>query len=297
MKHMKYLVLGDLHGQKPVIHVDADFDAVITPGDVCPNIGRVREHMFKAAEKHRHGEDVNWYDLMGRENARDAIEQSKTGGRTVLEALNELGKPVYVIPGNWDWTGSDTEWDYLQHNHFTTLIKDLENIVNVDHRTVDTGEECIIGYGECSSPEKTVHSDDLEHVSAAEQLAEQRRYEALYTDIATCFAQAAKPVIFLTHNVPFNTALDTIENPESSVHGRHMGSLIARDITEHKHPVITIGGHMHDHYGVDTVNGTPVLNAGYGNEKNTVITIEHGKVEDLRFHPADAVTAQHWQPQ
>ena len=44
------------------------------------------------------------------------------------------------------------------------------------------------------------------------------------------FEKAKKPVIFLSHNVPFNTPIDQIVNKESPRNGDHFGSLIAMQL-------------------------------------------------------------------
>ena len=73
---MKFLVIGDLHGQKPKIHFK-DFDAIIAPGDFCSS-DKTRELIFEAIRirlknpKHQ----INWYNICGKKKAEKLIKES-----------------------------------------------------------------------------------------------------------------------------------------------------------------------------------------------------------------------------
>src|SRR3989338_10560196 len=136
---MKFLIVGDLHGNMPKIHYK-NFDAVIAPGDFCSDA--VRKYMFKALKLWMENpkERLEWYDLseVGRTKAKKEIKKSIKDGRKILERLNSLGVPVYIVPGNWDWTkNKDSEWKFLKQDHYKKLISGLKNIVDVYHRKVD----------------------------------------------------------------------------------------------------------------------------------------------------------------
>src|SRR5689334_14348104 len=98
----KFLIIGDLHGAKPKLFFKKnEFDAIIAPGDFCSD--ETRKYMFMALRLMiDEGIDVEWYDLVGREHALAMVNQSLKDGRKVLEYLNSLSKPVFVLPGNWD---------------------------------------------------------------------------------------------------------------------------------------------------------------------------------------------------
>jgi len=98
---MKFLIIGDLHGNKPKIHFK-NFDAIIAPGDFC--LDDARSYMFDALRTRIKDpkSKVEWYDLAGRKKAKKLVEESVARGRKILEDLNELNVPVYTVPGNWD---------------------------------------------------------------------------------------------------------------------------------------------------------------------------------------------------
>ena len=150
---MKFLIVGDLHGQKPKIYFK-DFDAIIAPGDFCSDAPR--KYMFQALRYNLEnpGSDIDWYDLVGKKRARKMIRKSLDDGRKILEYLNSFEVPVYLVPGNWEWTGhKDDNWMFRRQNHYRSLIKDLENLVDVQHKSKDIKGYSIIGYGVSSGPE------------------------------------------------------------------------------------------------------------------------------------------------
>ena len=53
---MRFLIIGDLHGQKPVIHF-TQFDAIIAPGDFCSDA--LRTVMFQALRKNLKNPNTN----------------------------------------------------------------------------------------------------------------------------------------------------------------------------------------------------------------------------------------------
>ena len=97
------------------------------------------------------------------------------------------------------------------------------------------------------------------------------------------FQKAKKPIIFLSHNVPYNTSIDKIVNKKSPLNGKHMGSYLARElIIEHK-PLVCIGGHMHEHFGKTKLKSTVCINAGFGSNVNTILEIKNNKITELKF--------------
>ena len=100
---MKFLIIGDLHGKKPKIHFK-DFDAIIAPGDFCSD--ESKKYMFRALKERlvTPKSKTEWYDIVGKKEAKKIIMKSLSDGRKILAKLNSYGVPVYIVPGNWDWT-------------------------------------------------------------------------------------------------------------------------------------------------------------------------------------------------
>lgn len=275
---MKFLVVGDLHGQPPRV-VDESFDAVIVPGDVCGDAG-IKPLMMQAVEARTRGEDVvDWWDMVSREEARRLVDESVDAGRQVLSRLDELGVPVFVVPGNWDWTGyEDVSWELMSENLFESrVVAGFENVVNCEDAVVEFEGVSLIGYGRVNGPE-LVEVRGYADVSEEELSESREHFEELVEFFSFLFEEAANPVVFLAHNVPYGTSLDVIENAESAVDGLHYGSNVVRELVERFKPLITIGGHIHEHYGTDTIGDSVCLNAGFGSDKATIVEVVDGEV-------------------
>jgi Icc-related predicted phosphoesterase len=274
---MRFLIFGDLHGKIPKIKIK-DFDAVITPGDFCTD--NLKKYMFKAMKLHMQGKSNKlWYELIGKREAKKLVKKSLQQGRKVLEFLNSLGKPVYIVPGNWDWTKEPSDWKFLEEDFFKQITKGLRNIKNVHNRLLETDEFSFIGYGIRSGPE--LPFDGIMMLEDYQRI--QKKYDKLLAKYTKLFKKAKKPVIFISHNVPFATKLDLITNKQSPRYGDHVGSVLVREICETLNPVISIAGHMHEHFGKVELNKSIAINAGYGPNKNVVLEIKKNKIKKLRF--------------
>lgn len=281
---MKVLVVGDLHGNRPNIYFDG-FDAIIAPGDFCSDAPR--KYVILALRKRLENSNskTRWYDIVGKREARKMIKKSLSDGREILEQLNSFGVPVYIVPGNWDWTKiNDPDWDFLKQDHYKTLIKGLSNIVDVHHKIVDIGDYQIIGHGISSGPEYPQYKEDLERLKPKELAKRKREYERDSKKITSLFEKASKPVIFLSHNVPFNTTIDEITNKDSPRYGYHYGSLIAREMIDKYHPLVCIGGHIHEHFTKCKVGKTIAINAGFGPYVNIWLELSGNKIKKLKFY-------------
>jgi Icc-related predicted phosphoesterase len=287
---MKILVIGDLHGQNPRLHFKK-FDAIICTGDVCTS-KYIWKHFKVSYEQFLKNpkEHQSWYELIGKTKAKKLIKDSLFAGRKVLKKLNALDVPVYIIPGNWDffYDGEKDDWDYLNKNYYVDyLIKGLRNVHDCHKKNIivkdGQSKYTVIGYGTVNGPEllKYRHYDNVPRNKYKKNALKYKRSLSQYSKI---FLKTKNPKILLSHNVPFNTPLDIMNNKDSPMDGYHYGSNLARDIITRHKPILCIAGHMHEHYGTCRIGKTLVLNAGYGGEKNTLIELERGKIKDIKFH-------------
>jgi Icc-related predicted phosphoesterase len=279
-----FLIVGDLHGNKPEIYYKK-FDAIIAPGDFCSDAPR--KYMFQALKERIQTpkSKINWYDLVGKKEAKKLIEKSILDGRNILKHLDSFGVPVYIVPGNWDWTKNLYEdWSFVRKDNYKRLIKGLSNIVEVHNKILDIGDYNVIGNGISSGPEYPQHKEDLKKLSPKELTKKKREYVKDYKRVELLFKRALKPTIFLSHNVPFNTSLDMIIDKKSPRYGYHYGSLIAREIINKYQPLVFIGGHMHEHFKKCKIGKTIAINAGFGPKVNILLELEKNKIKKLEFH-------------
>lgn len=280
----KFLIIGDLHGNKPKIY-PKDFDAIIAPGDFCSD--NLRKYMFKALKRSiETGDDLWWFDTISKSKAKKEVIKSLKDGRKILEFLNSFNKPVFALPGNWDWTGND-DWDYLDKNYWKSyLIKNLKNIRNTHKNIFKFKELTIIGHGITSGPEYPV-KEMARNKSKSETKKSKDNYKKEYFNpMNRLFNKAKKQrksIVFLTHNVPYNTKLDKILDKRSPRVGQHFGSYLARQLIEKHKPLVSIGGHMHEHFGKDKIKNTTIINTGFGSYVNTILEIKDNKITNLEF--------------
>lgn len=276
---MRILVVGDCHGDIPDIDDEVeDSDIILAVGDICGDSREMREAMFEAIDTGK-----RWFDILGRENTREKVEKSLEEGREVLEYLNSFGKPVFLVPGNWDWNGNEEGWGFLSENRFQQLVDEFQNIHNIEGECMETSGHCFIGYGPAPAPEVPQYEEDMPE-DEEEMMEIKRSSREEKQRISRLFENSNKPVIFLSHNVPNNTSLDLIEDHDSPAEGRHYGSLVVKEIIEEFHPVVSAAGHMHEGYGHEKIVDTVSINAGL--ESCVVLDLGNGKVEDLDFRPS-----------
>lgn len=285
---MKFLIFGDLHGQIPNVHFK-DYDAIITPGDFCSSGGKeglIRKYMFQVLKERLENPELKkeWYDIPGKEKAKKLYEISIKDGRSVLEKIESLGKPVYSVPGNADRTPKkDSKWGYLKKNHFKKVIKGIKNFNNTHLKLLDIGEYQIIGYGLSSGPEYPQTQEEKDKLDSEKLEKKKKDYEKTKKKLIKLFEKATKPVIFISHNVPYNTPLDMIDNSESPRNGEHFGSIITRELIGEYQPLVCIAGHIHEHFDKYQIGKTIAINAGFGANVNILMELEKGEVKNLEF--------------
>jgi len=303
---VKILVVGDLHGVKPRIHFK-DFDAIVQPGDFCSDklLRPAWKKYFKMLKRVGVNEAPAWEafaeSIFGK-NGLEIVEQKQMEkGREVLEYLNSFGKPVFLVPGNWDNSYGPTrikDMDKSDYNYDRTwidwwsgkkinsfLTKGLSNIKDCQFALHEFMGINFIGYGNSSGPEKFEERLKKGDYSKAEKLKLKVKIKELYSSLEKLFRKGKKsPVIFISHNVP-NGVMDKIQNKNNHANGRNAGSTVAREMIEKFNPLLCIGGHIHEYHGKKKLGKTTVVNAGYGRNVNTLIEINEktGKIKKIEF--------------
>lgn len=279
---LKFLIIGDLHGAIPKIHTNIDdIDAIIAPGDFCGD--DIRSYYKKLFEliKERGDDTLNLDDVCPKWKQKIYEIKSFRKGRKVLKYLNSLGKPVFLVPGNWEPTELENGRE-KGSNKWDNLKKGLENLNDIESRKVNFKGITLIGHGSTSAPEpleklsKKEFDDEEEY---KEYNSRVKYFQCIQNKLSKYMQNAKNPVIFLTHNVPQNTKLDKINAPGSYVHNKHFGSTIARNLIEKHQPMLCIGGHIHEGYGKTKLKKTTCINAGFGGDVNTIVEIDEKKVK------------------
>ena len=120
---VRFLVVGDLHGRKPIIK-DKNFDAIICPGDIAGDY--IKKYIFKALRENAKNPEkyLRWYDLVGMKDAKKLIQDSIIRGRNSLEYLNSFNVPIFTVPGNWDVGELGIPYNKWSLQHYRKMKRD-----------------------------------------------------------------------------------------------------------------------------------------------------------------------------
>jgi len=305
---MKILVVGDLHGEKPVI-ITRDFDCIVCVGDFCDD--KKISKLYKA-----------WFSYI-RDNSEDILDidefflskgynekkfakldaESFKSGKKILKYLSGFGRPVFLVPGNWDQSYGETKIKDINKNDYNyfkawldkfnndginpKLIKGLRNVFDCSFEMHNFCGVNFIGYGVSSSSENPLDSEDVGVYNKKELTKLKGAYNKILDRLITSYGDRKNkmPCVFISHNVPYNTKLDVIKDKDSYLHKKHMGSSVSRAFCLKIKPVLCLAGHIHEGKGRCKLGNTMVVNPGYGKESQVLIDFDEvkGKSRSIEF--------------
>ena len=271
---MKLLAIGDFHGTFPkkferVIKKEK-IELVVSNGDFFPFV--YRDLWFK----HCYWTDVNLWAVIGRKKYVSLVNEDLKRGEQVIRKLDALGVPVITVVGNVDYISlndsSDerpSKYDLRRRDLFDRILKKYLNIKRFDYSFVQFGDYVFIGAYGGSFPG---------HVKSKSFRRYRKKLDVLFRRFN------GRKIIFVSHNVPYNTKLDKISmKAHKAVRGKHYGSKLIRRVIDKWQPVLHIGGHIHEGRGMQKLGKTLCVNPGAAHEgKAAVINIKNGKIK-VRF--------------
>lgn len=290
---VKFLVLGDLHGEMPQI-LDKDFDAIISPGDICGD--DIRKYIkLWIAENTKEKKKTNFDKFCPKWKQKYYEIKSLNKGKKIFKYLSKFNKPIFVVPGNWDHTphldgfinnvGNKIE---NKKNPWSKIVSKFKLVKDIEYKKVNFKGLTLIGHGSVSAPEileKLKPSELPDRYDYDEAMQRYNYFSKLFQKFRRQFKTVKNPVILLTHNVPYKTKLDKVYAPGTYAHNQHYGSIIARKLIDEFQPMLCIGGHIHENYGKSKLKKTICINAGFGGKVNTIISVDKkkGKVIEINF--------------
>jgi hypothetical protein len=299
---MKILAIGDFHGtfqNKFYKIIDKEkVDAVISLGDYPPF------HYRKLWFKHCYGKDVQLWEVIGKKKNKELVKEDLRRTEKALKSLNELHIPVFTVLGNIDYPPDDVTdfWNEKKHKipkwdrkePFLSMLKKYKNIQRFDYSYAKFGNYVLIGMRGHSMPGKVKSKAFRKHKKILDKIFYKFRKE-----------NKESKVIFVSHNIANKTKLDMIsikalnfaiknykrDNKNAKIKGgrygskdRHYGSKMARKIIDQYHPVLSLGGHIHEGMGKQRLGRTMLVNPGSAHEgQAAVIELDEGKVKSVKF--------------
>lgn len=276
---MKLLVIGDFHGMFPKkferLIKKEKIDLVVSNGDFFPFI--YRDLWFK----HCYRTDMELWEAIGKKKTRDLVEKDLLAGEKALKKINNLEVPVISVVGNIDHLGvayndqydssvwGKSEWNWYDQNFFDKIIKKYPKLKRFDYSFIEFDEYVFIGARGGTSPGNV-------------KSASYKKHRKILDRLFKCFKN--KKVIFVSHNVPYNTKLDKIGmKAHVAVRGKHFGSKLIRRVIDTWQPLLHLGGHIHEGRGMQRLGKTICVNPGAAHEGQAAVITLNGKKAKVRF--------------
>jgi Icc-related predicted phosphoesterase len=145
--------------------------------------------------------------------------------RFIMRQFNNLGKKIYLIPGNHETDEVIAE-----------VVPDYPNFVNINNKSVEIGDYVLMGYG------------------GGGFSAEDASFRKISREWYGKFKE--RKTILVIHGPPFGTKTDLLD-------GHYVGNKDYRAFIERIQPKLVICGHIHETAGViDKIGETKVINPG-----------------------------------
>jgi len=305
---MKILVIGDLHGERPVIRTK-EFDCMVCVGDFCSDkkISKLYKDWFNHIKKNpnEHLDAEDFFLSVGYDEKRiNKLEvESFRIGKKILKYLSSFGRPIFLVPGNWDQSYGETkikdekknDYNYFKSwlDKFNTdginpkLVKGLKNVFDCHFEMHDFMGVNFIGYGISNAPENPLDTCRDLDLNKKELDKLKGAYKKILERLIGSYGDKNNklPCIFISHNVPYNTRLDVVRDKDSYAHKKHLGSSVSRAFCFRRKPELCICGHIHEGKGRCRLGKILVVNPGRGKEAQVLIDFDEvrGKVKKVEF--------------
>ena len=280
---MKILAIGDFHGKFPNKLKDKikkeNVDLIVSIGDYFPFLPKHRKLFFKYAYKTN--KDI--WEFIGKKKCKEFMIKELKIGRKLIKGLDKLPVKIIGISGNIDsgkWGDAfrgrkDRKiWRWAEQDFLTLFIRKLKKMKFFDFSYIKFGEFIFIGYPASNFPG---------HVQTPTYRFYRKKLDRLFQKFKK--ENKDKRVIFVSHNVPYNTKLDKITSKEAheKVKGKHYGSKLTRRIIDRYKPFLVLGGHMHENQGKCKVGKTIAINPGAAIDgKAAIINLPENKKEKIK---------------
>ena len=290
---MKILAIGDFHGTFPnkfykIINKEK-IDVVVSNGDYPPF------HYRKLWFKHCYGVDTRLWQVIGKKKHKALITKDLDMAEVPLKKLNDLNVPVLTVLGNIDIGNDDIsdrhdkikskllKWE--RSGEFFSRLEKYKKLKRFDYSFVKFRDYIFVGMRGGSAPGMVKSKAFRKHKKILDKLFKKFNKE-----------NKEGKVVFVSHNIAYGTKLDKINKKDfhKVKKGRyakstkkinpHYGSKMARRIINQYHPILHIGGHIHEGRGKQKLGRSWLVNPGSAHEGHAaIIEMSDEKVKEIKF--------------
>ena len=291
---MKLLVVGDFQGVfsselKRKLKRE-EFDAIVAVGDYA-GLSDFRPYiMYYFKQLKTKGIVKSAEEFFGKKKLKKLIKKDDDAAKNVLRALDNLGKPVFLVFGN-----GDDQWYEYSFDSRTKMrlpiahARFLKSLKNVEVMTYGKRKFCgvtFVGAGGYMDIDAYL---DKKHFSSKEDdpsimKKRLRRRERTKKKLFEMLSKTLGKRIFILHYPPrgvFDIIRDKKDNP---MNGQSAGIGFFSEAIRKYNPLLVLCGHMHEYQGMKKLHGVPVVNPGDAEKgKYAIVEVENGRVKKARF--------------
>jgi len=272
---MKIVLLGDFEGrfskklQKAV--KDEEPDLVIYIGDFPSRKKTTKIEFMLWRKKIANKLDDKEFKKEFLKRADKIMDKEFESGKKIVKALADLNLPTLFVFGNHDIDERDGSFPLLKY------AKKFKNLRYLHKKSIKIGDYTFVGHGGYRGFGSK--QDLFKKVSGKEKQKIDNIKKRYRKELNKVFGKK-KNVIFVTHDVPYNTKFDKIRNKESPINGEHIGDDIYREFALKKKPILYACGHMQEYQGKEKLGTTTMVLPGFGQEdKYAVIELPSKKIK------------------
>ncbi len=273
---MKIALFSCFHGRFPdkikLFLQENKIDAIFCCGDLC-NVDSLRDIIFSNWNKKR-----KLRKIQRTEQYRRLVASSINSMQFVLDELNMLNIPVYLVIGNNDYIKSDVKGLKLTAKSLEERIKPIKKFKFLKNKIINFNKDFqtigISNYRGLSL--KFPETENKRIISKNKTFTE--KLQRLFSKIKN-----RERAIVLAHDIPYGI-FDIAEL--GPFKGRHIGDRIILEFLQKYQPLIYICGHMHEYQGLKYLNKTMVINPGAAQfGRFAVLELDNDKgFKDVKFY-------------
>jgi Icc-related predicted phosphoesterase len=275
---MKILVVGDFHGKFPknlkkeVIKADL----ILCTGDFGGS-----DRLLKIIFKYFHNK---WWKKVGPKLAKQYVLEDYNSGKKIIEELNSLNRPVYIVPGNWDFIQKSKldRTGGLDLKLYPSLIKEMKNL-----HYWRRGIKKIKGLRILSFGGMVTAGDYIGKNGFFKGKKRKKFFKRNNKEVKQIMSYSKRDVdLILAHYPPYGYFDKVKFKGENPMNGKHVGFRGYTKYIKKNQPSLFVCGHMHEYQGTKKIGKILIVATGSAKEgKAALIDFDEvkKKVRKIKF--------------